>query len=102
MCNKIVEWNTKTYSATNANCQIFVTDVLNVMGITLQVGGALGKQTQFVHFTINLLLTTTTILYVYFPLESFFNREGNRKAEEGWMHGDGIFADTRTRGGQGG
>jgi len=42
MCNKIVEWNARTYSATTANCQCFVNEVLEAMEIKLQMGGALG------------------------------------------------------------
>jgi len=42
MCNKIVEWNARTYSATMANCQCFVNEVLEAMEIKLQMGGALG------------------------------------------------------------
>jgi len=42
MCNRIVEWNTRTYSSTTANCQLFVSDLLSAMGISLQLGGALG------------------------------------------------------------
>jgi len=38
----MVEWNTRTYHSTKRNCQQFVDDVLQAMGIKLEVEGALG------------------------------------------------------------
>lgn len=44
MCNKVVEWNSKEYEKIKANCQQFLDEVLEVMGIPIPTEGALGKE----------------------------------------------------------
>jgi len=39
-----VEWNKRTYDTHKANCQHFVHDALEAMGIKIPTEGALGKQ----------------------------------------------------------